>query len=57
MREFPFVRKGRRRENTRIKSMEITEEDLDKLISGQGPVKDNSKGRREFKRAGSSIKQ
>lgn len=30
MRELPFLRKGRRRENRRIKSMEITEESLDK---------------------------
>lgn len=30
--------------------MEITEEDLDKLISGQDPVKDNSKGRRKSSR-------
>lgn len=50
MREFPCLRKGRRRENRRIKSMEITEEDLDKLISGQDPVKDNSKGRRKSSR-------
>lgn len=50
MREFPFLRTGRKREARRIKSMTITEKDLDKCIGGQDPVKGNSKGRRKSSR-------
>lgn len=31
--------------------MEITEEDMDKLIGGQDPVKGNSKGRRSVQKS------
>lgn len=50
MREFLFLRMGRKRETMRTKSMKITEKDLDKLIGGQDPAKGNSKGRRKSSR-------